>query len=180
MALWFERMPLCAQKVLDTADIVREAIYSQEWNDDILLTGLKSILLGFCVTLVCSLSMAAQSWREDRARLCFVRYEDNGSMNTFQSWIRIADYDVPVIGGQAVCLYLAAGNNELIVTSTIPYNPRSRNAEACKSKPMNLELAPGEDRTFTIEPATKGDSYTCGWLVSQKYSPHKKTREEAH
>src|ERR1039458_974633 len=27
MALFFECMPLCAQKVLDTADIVREAIY---------------------------------------------------------------------------------------------------------------------------------------------------------
>ena len=29
MALFFECMLLCAQKVLDTADIVREAIYQQ-------------------------------------------------------------------------------------------------------------------------------------------------------
>jgi hypothetical protein len=29
MALFFECMLLCAQKVLDTADIVREAIYRQ-------------------------------------------------------------------------------------------------------------------------------------------------------
>jgi len=29
MALWFERMLLCAQKVLDTADIVREAMLQQ-------------------------------------------------------------------------------------------------------------------------------------------------------
>lgn len=141
---------------------------------------MKRLLLSLCVMLICSLSMAAQSWREDRSRLCFVRQEDNGSMNIFQSWIRIADYDVPVIGGQALCLYLPAGNSELIVTSTIPYNPRSRNAEACRSKPMKLELAPGEDRTFTIEPATKGASYTCGWLVRQEYSSHKKTREESH
>jgi hypothetical protein len=29
MALFFECMPLCAQKVLDTADIVREAMFRQ-------------------------------------------------------------------------------------------------------------------------------------------------------
>jgi hypothetical protein len=153
--------------------------YRQERNEDILLTVMKTTLLGICVLLVCSSSMGSQTWREDRARLCFVRDEDNGSMNTLQSWIRIADYDVPVIGGQAVCLYLPPGNNELIVTSTIPYNPRSRDAEACKSKPMKLELPPSEDRTFTIEPATKGDSYACGWRVNQKYSSHK-TRDESH
>jgi hypothetical protein len=141
---------------------------------------MKTALLGLFVTLVCSLSMPAQSWRLDRARLCFVRYEDNGAMNVLQSWIRISDYDVPVIGGQAVCLYLETGSNELIITSTIPYDPRSRNAEACKSKPMKLELTPGEDRTFTIEPATKGDSYTCGWLVNQARSSDKKTRKELH
>jgi len=87
---------------------------------------------------------------------------------------------VPVIGGQAVCLYLVPVNSELIVTSTIPYNPRSRDAEACRSKPLKLELSPGEDRTFTIEPATKGDSYACGWLVKQEYSSRKKTRGESH
>ena len=29
MALFFECMPLCAQKVLDTADIVRDAMFRQ-------------------------------------------------------------------------------------------------------------------------------------------------------
>jgi hypothetical protein len=29
MALFFECMPLCAQKVFDTADIVRDGIYRQ-------------------------------------------------------------------------------------------------------------------------------------------------------
>jgi len=78
--------------------------------------------------------MAAQSWRDNRARLCFVGPEDNGAMNILQSWIRIDDYDVPVIGGQAVCLYVLPGSQELIVTSAIPYDPHSRDAAACKSK----------------------------------------------
>jgi hypothetical protein len=93
-------------------------------------------------------------------------------MNILQSWIRVAAYDVPVIGGQAVCLYVLTGSEELIVTSTIPYDPHSRNTKACKSKALKLELTADEDRTFTIEPATKGDSYTCGWRIQQTHSSH--------
>jgi len=32
MALFFERMRLCAQKVLDTTDIVRDAMFQQLTN----------------------------------------------------------------------------------------------------------------------------------------------------
>jgi hypothetical protein len=127
--------------------------------------------------------MPAQSWRDNRARLCFVRYEDNGAMNVLQSWIHVADYDVPVIGGQAVCLYVLPDRdelNELTVTSTIPYDPHSKNTEACKSKALKFQLTPDEDRTFTIEPATKGDSYTCGWRIHPTDSSNKTTREKAH
>ena len=129
-------------------------------------SAMKTALLGLCAMLACSSSMAAQSWRDNRARLCFVREEDNGAMNVLQSWIRVEDYDVPVIGGQAVCLYVRPGSNELIVTSTIPYDPHSRNTEACKSKVLKLDLKSDEGRTFIIEPATKGDSYTCRWRIT--------------
>ena len=93
-------------------------------------------------------------------------------MNILQSWIRIDDYDVPVIGGQAVCLYVLPGSQELIVTSAIPYDPHSRDTAACKSKPLKLELKADDDRTFTIDPATKGDSYACGWRVKQMHKSH--------
>src|ERR1019366_9233918 len=66
---------------------------------------MKTALFSLCAILICASSVVAQSWRLNRARLCFVREEDNGAMNTLQSWIRVADYDVPLIGGQAVCLY---------------------------------------------------------------------------
>lgn len=133
--------------------------------------GMKTaLLLCLCGILVSSSSMATQSWRDNRARLCFVRSEDNGAMNILQSWIRVADYDVPVIGGQAVCLYVQPGSEELIVTSTIPYDPNSRNTRACKSKALKLELTADEDRQFTIEPATNRDGYTCGWRMQQTHS----------
>jgi hypothetical protein len=93
-------------------------------------------------------------------------------MNVLQSWIRVADYEVPVIGGQAVCLYVQPGSEELIVTSTIPYDQHSRNTEACKSKPLKIELTADEDLTFTIQPTTKGSSYTCGWRIKHTHSSH--------
>jgi hypothetical protein len=88
-------------------------------------------------------------------------------MSTLQSWIRVGDYDVPVTGGQAVCLFVLAGSNELIVTSTIPYEPSSKNTEACKSNVLKLELKEDENRTFKIDPAWNRDGYTCGWRLRQ-------------
>jgi len=125
--------------------------------------------------LVCSSTVTGQSWRGNRARLCFDRLEDNGAINVLQSWIRIQEYEVPLIGGQAACLYLRPERSELTVTSTVPYDQHSRNTEACKSKRLKLELAPDEDRTFSIEPATNGDGYTCGWEIHPTGSSSKRT-----
>src|ERR1035441_10128777 len=114
---------------------------------------MKTALFSLCAILICASSVVAQSWRLNRARLCFVREEDNGAMNTLQSWVRVADYDVPLIGGQAVCLYVQDGSNDLIVTSTIPYDPHSRNTEACKSKVLKLNLTDDEIKPSTsIQP----------------------------
>jgi hypothetical protein len=136
---------------------------------------MKAALFGLCAILLSSSSMAAQSWRDNRARLCFDRPEDNGGINVLQSWIRVEDYEVPLIGGQAACLYLQPDSYKVVVTSTVPYDPHSRNAEACKSKLLELELAPDEDRTFSIEPATSKDgSYTCGWLIHPTGGSHKR------
>lgn len=134
---------------------------------------MKSALLTLFVVLVCSLAAAAQSWRDDRARLCFDRPEDNGSINTLQSWIHVADYDVPVSGGQAVCLYVTAPDStNLTVTSTIPYEPSSRNTAACKSNALKLELSPNQNLTFTISPASDAQGYKCGWRIKQLRESH--------
>ena len=140
---------------------------------------MKSALLRFCLVLACSSSLAAQDWRDDRARLCFVRYEDNGEMNILQSWIRIEDYEVPVVGGQAVCLYVQPGSKDLVVTSTIPYDPNSTNTEACKSKALKFELTAGENRTFSISPASKGSVYKCGWHIEPASTSPKKPQSKA-
>src|SRR5690349_1992411 len=96
--------------------------------------------------LACSHYGEAQSWRNDRAQVCFVRPEDSGAMNGQPSWIRMEDYEVAVSGGQAVCLYFVPGNYELSVTSTIFFETPSRNTKACKSKTLTLELVENEYR----------------------------------
>jgi hypothetical protein len=128
---------------------------------------MKPFLIWVSITLLCSISVFAQTWRDAQARLCFVRPENNGAMNTVESWIRVADYNVPVIGGQAVCLYAQPGASELIVTSRPPYNPQSKNGEACKSKTLQLSLTGNDNRTFLICPATRGNSYSCGWRIAE-------------
>jgi hypothetical protein len=127
---------------------------------------LSPFLLAFSLVLVCSSSVSAQSWRQHRAQLCFVREENNGLINVLQSWIHVDDYEAAVIGGGAVCLYVAPGASELYISSTVPYEPNSRNREACKSKVLKLELKSDEDRTFMIEPkSVRGSRYACGWRV---------------
>jgi len=114
---------------------------------------------------VSSSALLGQSWRGVRAQLCFDRPEDNGRMNIHESWVRVSDYRVRLIRGQAACVFVGPGSAEVIVTSAIPYDPPSANQQACKSRVFKLELAPHENRVFTIWPATKGPTYVCGWHI---------------
>ncbi len=125
-----------------------------------------------CFAVFCSASAVAQSWRDDQARVCFLRPENNGAMNVLESWIRIADYNLPVIGGQTVCLFVGPGENELTITSHYPYDPESKDDEACKSRTVKLKLKANENRTFLICPAVKGSAYTCGWRLAQTMRPN--------
>ncbi len=125
---------------------------------------MRSSLLCLCL-LASSASLSAQSWRNDRAKVCFVRPEDNGAINILESWVRLADYSLPLIGGEAACVFVGPGSYDLLVTSTIPYEPESRNERACKSPVKKLQLAPNDNLTFAISPATKGSSYACGWRI---------------
>jgi hypothetical protein len=139
---------------------------------------MKNRLPFLILVLFCSIHLPAQSWRLDRARLCFDRPENNGRMNIVESWVRIADYQVSLIGGQTACIYVYAGSEELVVTSNYPYAPEPNKDEACKSKTMKLELSANENRMFTIWPTSKGSSYTCGWRIVPSLAPSKPPHEK--
>jgi hypothetical protein len=120
------------------------------------------------VLLVFTSTLAGQQWRFDRAQVCFVRYGENGRINVLQSWIHISDYEVPIIGEQAICLYLEPGRHSLKITSTEPYDDSSKNTKACQSRSVSLQLKPGDDRTFAIRAANDGRSYSCGWNIAEE------------
>ena len=126
-----------------------------------------TLLMRICTVLVALFPTAllAQSWRGDSAELCFVRPEDNGMMNILESWVRVSGYRVPLTGGQSACVFVQPGVTELVVTSTVPYEPTSKNEKACKSRPMKLELSALDRRVFFVDPAPKGSTYVCGWRI---------------
>jgi hypothetical protein len=137
---------------------------------------MKTALLGLSLMLACSVS-GAQSWRNNRARVCFDRPEDSGAMNGQPSWIRMDDYEVAISGGEAACLFFLPGSYELTVTSTVFLETHSKNTKACKSKTLTLQLAEDEDRAFSIEPATsRNGEWKCGWLIYPIGSSHKPSR----
>jgi hypothetical protein len=98
-------------------------------------------------------------------------------MNIIASWVRFADYEVSLIGEQAACIFVDSGSGDLVVTSTIPYDPGSTDEEACKSPVKKLQLVPNEKRVFFIWPATKGSTYVCGWRIEPETSSHTKTNK---
>ena len=112
------------------------------------MAAMKRFAICLSLALLSAGSASAQTWRDGQARLCFVRPENNGAMNILESWVRVADYNLPLIGGQSVCLYVDPGNSELTVTSLFPYRPNAKDDEACKSKTIKLTLGPSENRTF--------------------------------
>lgn len=138
------------------------------WHCRLQSQPMKNLLHCLFLFLLCSSSLLAksqQTWREDRAQLCFVRPENNGSMNILESWVRFSDYNVSLVGGQAVCIFVIPGSDDLRVTSTVPYQLESTDEEACKSPAIRLKLAPNEKRVFFIGPTDKDESYECGWRI---------------
>jgi hypothetical protein len=126
-----------------------------------------------------SAALLGQSWRGETAELCFVRPEDNGSINILESWVRVSDYRVPLFGGQSACVFVHPGVMELVITSRVPYEPTSKNEEACTSRPVKLELASHDRRVFAIDPATKGSAYVCGWRVRPMQTNKKRLKKDS-
>jgi hypothetical protein len=127
---------------------------------------MKRLMLPLCLLVICVNELGAQSWRDHRARLCFIRPEDSGAINGLQSWVRIQSYEFGLSGTQSGCLFVdPAQNSDLIVTSTIPYDPHSTNEIACKSPLIKLNLQLDEDRTFVIFAARRKGIPICGWRI---------------
>jgi len=92
-------------------------------------------------------------------------------MNVIESWVRIEDYRVPLIGGEAACVFLDPGVHDVLVTSVSIAAIKSANTQACKSSVLHLRLAVKEDRSLWIWPAKKGGEFVCGWRMEPQGPP---------
>lgn len=85
-----------------------------------------------------------------------------------ENWVRVADYRLPLIGGEAACVFLDPGAYNVVVTSIDSLKPNSKNTQACKSPVLHLRVAANEDRAFSIWPATKQDEFLCSWRTESQ------------
>lgn len=92
-------------------------------------------------------------------------------MNVIESWVRVEDYRVPLIGGEAACVFLDPGAHDVLVTSVSIATFKPANTRACKSPVLHLQLAVKEDRSFWIWPAKKGGEFVCGWRMESQDPP---------
>ncbi len=92
-------------------------------------------------------------------------------MNVIDSWVRVEDYRVALIGGEAACVFLDPGVHDVLVTSVSIATFKPANTQACKSPVLHLRLAVKEDRSFRIWPATKGGEFVCGWRIEPQNPP---------
>jgi hypothetical protein len=99
-------------------------------------------------------------------------------MNVVESWVRVADYRVPLIGGEAACVFVDPGEYNVVITSVSidPLKPNSKKTDACKSPVVQLRVEAKEDRVFSIWPATKRDEFVCGWRMESR-NPAKDKRK---
>jgi hypothetical protein len=129
---------------------------------------MKQPLLSLGLMFACAASLSAQSWRADRAKLCFVRPENTGMINGLKSWIEVGNYyRLPLAGDEAACVFVDSGNLELLVTSTLPTEQDSPKDDTCKSPAMKLHLSAKETRVFFVYPGTDKDEYACAWRIER-------------
>ncbi len=133
-----------------------------------------SLLLTLVVAYAASLT--AQSWRADRAKLCFVRPENSGMINGLISYIEVENYRLPLIGDEAACVFVDSRDIELVVTSTLPTEQDSPNEKACRSPTVKLHLGANDTRTFFVYPGTKDSEYTCAWRIVQALASNRPLR----
>jgi hypothetical protein len=102
-----------------------------------------------------------------QGEVCFVRPENEGKMNIVESWIRISTYNVPVIGGQKICVFVDPGLTDLTVTSAQPYgDPQSDDdSDACTSRTVKVNVRRERRRVFFIFPRIHDSTYVCGWTI---------------
>jgi hypothetical protein len=125
------------------------------------------------IILLISFCIFASEYKPKEAylcsQICIERPENNGSLNIRDVNVIIDNkQDVPLIGGQAVCIYVGIGEHFVYAESYDPYDPHSKNPKAWTSNTVKFYLKKGQRAELEI---TGGSKYQNKWYIKVMKKP---------
>jgi hypothetical protein len=88
------------------------------------------------------------------AQMCFLRYEDNGTVNILEAKVALDNYQALVMmGGQAACVYLAPGTYSFSIQSPDPYHSHQKQ---WRSPSYKVTLAKNDRVLYRVYPTGTG------------------------
>jgi hypothetical protein len=109
--------------------------------------------ISLCILLVsCTPSRTYRpKWIENPAQICIERPEESGYVNIAAVNIFVRDFQtIRLLGGQAACSYVWAGDYFVYARSYDPYDPSNPNPQAWKSETLRFGVAGGEKSELVV------------------------------
>ena len=133
---------------------------------------LTSILL---LVLVCAEGGCSHTRSERRsaaapATVVVVRPENNGSVNILRCTVAFSTgQHVELSGAETGTVTVPAGSLWVEASSIDLYHyPENPDPRAWRSRRIQLRLGPGEVVRLSVEPKSKGSTYTGGWTIERE------------
>ncbi len=109
-------------------------------------------------------------WIEHPAQICIERPEESGYVNIAGSNVVIMDSQIiRLVGNQAACAYVWAGDYFVYAQSHDPYDSSNPNPQAWNSETLRFNLKPGEKVELVV--CKSGYKSRSQWVL--KYSNKK-------
>jgi hypothetical protein len=99
------------------------------------------------------------------AKICFERFESNGSINIHETVLKLSNYQtVSLIGGQAACVFVEPGEYFFNIETCKPYET---SCKTWSSEKYSFKLRTDETISFEIYPTGTGAAYT-GFFAAKR------------
>jgi len=96
------------------------------------------------------------------SEICIERPQNTGALNIRDAHVFITTpQSFALLGGQAVCTFVAPGSYSAQASSSDPYDPASENEKAWTSEPMKIDVGPSELVRLELLPIPDGH----GWIL---------------
>lgn len=109
------------------------------------------------------LSLYRPADRALSSEICLERPRNEGALNVRDARIFITTpQSFALLGGQAVCTFVAPGSYSIMASSHDPYDPGSEDEKAWTSEPVQVDVGPAELVRLELLPGKDGRG---GWTL---------------